>query len=195
VSDYDYEEAPYEPGIDTGSIGRDEYGYYDPNAVVQDAAGLVYQGLDQTYGPLVSDHDQRLQNVEQLTAGMLAARDMTAAREQHAADEQLAAEATRLAEQRLDAAFEPGWFKKNGENLRQEIEARPGLLPDAVLEGGPQGVADALEMAARKIYAESAAALRQQRDAQNAADLAQMQSALDREHGMRQLLREFKGKR
>jgi hypothetical protein len=196
MSDYEdeYGDVPYEPGIDTGSIGRDAYGY-DPNAVAADAAGLAYQGLEQTYGPLVSDHDQRLQNVEALVAGQLAARDMAAEQQQQAHDEQLAGEAIEIARQRLDQAFKPGWFDSNRDNIREELAARPGLLPEVALGETPAQLADGIEMAARKLYSEAVAQHQHQQDQRNAADIAEMKGALDREHSIRIVKQQLRGGR
>jgi hypothetical protein len=194
MSDYEYD-VPYEPGIDEGSLNRDPYGYaYDPNEIAQAAAGTAYQGLEQTYGPLVSDHEGRLSNMEQLTAGLLAQREMEGMRQQQEADEQLAAEGVKLARQRLDAIYKPGWFDQNSANIKAELEARPGLLPDAALGDTPEHIADGLEMAARKLYAEAVAEHQRQTDMRHAADIAQMKGALDREHSIRIVKQQLRGR-
>jgi hypothetical protein len=196
VSDYEdeYGGVGYEPGIDTGSIGRDVYGY-GPYEIAQAAACTAYQGMEQTYGPLVSDHEGRLANVEALMAGQFAARDMEAERQMQAQDEQLAAEGIKIARQPLDAAYKPGWFDANRENIRAEMEARPGLLPDAALGGRPEQIADGVGMAARKLYAEAVAEHQRQTDMRNAAGVAEMKGALDREHSIRLVKQQLRGGR
>jgi hypothetical protein len=198
VSEYEYDEE-YTPGADTGSLGRDAYGYdptyVDANTIAQAAAGSAYQGLEQTYAPLISDHDQRIANVEALMAGTLAQRDMEAERQAHEQDEQLAAEAIQIARQRLDAAYRPGWFDQNRENIRAEMEARPGLLPDIALGETPAQLADGIEMAARKLYAEAVADHQYRQDQRNAADIAEMKGALDREHSIRIVKQQLMGGR
>jgi hypothetical protein len=135
--------------VDTGSLGRKEY--VDPQAIADAAAESVHQA----YAPVIDDYQRRIGTLEQLAAGGLAAHDVEAERQQMVYDAQLAEQATRLAAERLDATYGAGWFAKNGANMRAEIEARPGLLPDAALQGGVEEVADALEMASRKVYAET----------------------------------------
>jgi hypothetical protein len=190
MSDYEYEEAPYEPGIDTGSIGRDQYGY-DPQAIADAAAESVHQA----YYPVIAGYENRLSNVEQLTAAQLAARDMAAEQQQAAADEQLVAEAVDIARQRLDQAYKPGWFDRNRENIRQELDARPGLLPDASLGETPAQIADGIEMAARKLYSEAVAEHQRQRDERNAAEIAEMKGALDKTHSIRIVKQQLQGGR
>jgi hypothetical protein len=188
VSDYEYDEGEYTPGVDVGSLGRE---YVDPNAIAQAAAEQVHQA----YYPVLQDYEQRVGNMENLTAGLLAGRDMQAEQQLQEHDNQVAGEATRIAAQRLDESYGAGWFRQNGENLRKEIEARPGLLPDAALEGDPRQMADGIEAAARMVYRESVEALRQEQEARNTADMQQMRAALDRESGMRVLKRELNSRR
>jgi hypothetical protein len=96
VSDYEYDE-PYAPGIDTGSLGREEY--YDPRV-------------------------------------------------------------TQAAVRRSRARWPRG-----------------RLLPDVALGDTAEQLADGIELAARKLYAEAVEQHRRQQDARNAADLAEMKSA------------------
>jgi hypothetical protein len=151
--------------------------------------------MEQTYAPLVSDHDRRLDRMERLMAGQLAARDLEAERQQQAEDLQLAEQAMQIAGRRLDQTFEAGWFEKNKAEIAREMAARPGLLPDAALGESAAEIADAIELASRKLYGEALAERQREQDSRNQADLAEMKSALDRTHSIRVLKRELHGGR
>jgi hypothetical protein len=71
---------------------------------------------------------------------------------------------------------------------------RPGLLPDAALGESAAEIADAIELASRKLYSEAVAERQRQQDTRNQADLAEMKSALDKTHSIRMLKRELHGR-
>lgn len=191
MSDYEYDE-PAGAGIDTGSLGRDDPYYYDPggydpNAIAQAAAESVHQA----YYPVVTEQAQRIDQLEQIAASQLAQRDMAAEQQQRQADDQLAAQAIALTEQRLDASMKPGWFRANMQEIRREIDARPGLLPNAAMGNTPEQLADALEMTARKLHAEVVAQNDREQAARTAAEIGEMKAAWDRTHSMGVLKREL----
>jgi hypothetical protein len=91
-----------------------------------------------------------------------------------------------IAKRRLDAAYEPGWFERDRDEIRRELEARPGLLPDAALGETPAQIADAVEMAARKLYSEAEANQRYRQGQRVSQELAEMQHAPDKTHSIRE---------
>ena len=84
------------------------------------------------------------------------------------------------------------WLNVHGHNRRELNDAIVAQL-DRVAHSTLLGASNvpAIELAARKLHAEAEAEQRARRDASNAGQLAEMKSALDREHGMRRLRREF----
>jgi hypothetical protein len=73
----------------------------------------------------------------------------------------------------------------------REINARPGLLPDAALGDTPEQLADGTELVARKLYGEAVEQHRREQASRNAANIAEMKSALDQEHSIRIVKREL----
>jgi hypothetical protein len=164
MSDY-YDEQGYEQG-------------YAPDPA--DLEALTAQARQETIeyiAPVLRQQQEAIGMLSQHAAAQTA----QAYREQQSEDDRVAHEALKIVSER----YPRGWWEQNGQEIRDAITARPGLLPDEVLESSdPRHVADALDTAAKTLQREAQQAAQAERARKHARDLGEMRQGLGGGTGM-----------